>query len=57
MSGSIARITEPFGAFFAVYWLARIGIDGAEGFSYGVDADWKPRDGPADESESGGFIK
>jgi len=52
MSGSI-EYRRTIGALFAVYWLARIGIDGAEGFSYGVDEDWKPRDQPADESESG----
>jgi len=41
------------GALFAVYWLARIGIDGAEGFSYGVDEDWLPRMKPADENDGG----
>ena len=31
------------GAFFAVYWLMRIGIDGERGFSFGVDDDaWTP---------------
>eukprot|EP00929_Paragymnodinium_shiwhaense_P013106 TRINITY_DN120972_c0_g1_i1.p1 TRINITY_DN120972_c0_g1~~TRINITY_DN120972_c0_g1_i1.p1 ORF type:complete len:912 (-),score=183.20 TRINITY_DN120972_c0_g1_i1:119-2854(-) len=28
------------GAFFAVYWLMRLDIDGREGFSFGVDADY-----------------
>ena len=35
------------GAFFAIYWLARIGIDGERGFSYGVDEKsegWAPLD-------------
>ena len=27
-------------ALFCVYWLARIGIDGERGFSFGVDDDW-----------------
>ena len=31
------------GALFCVYWLARIGIDGELGFSFGVDNDWTPR--------------
>jgi len=30
------------GCFFAIYWLARLKIDGKEGFSFGVDEDWKP---------------
>ena len=31
------------GAFFAVYWLMRIGIDGERGFSFGVDDEtWQP---------------
>ena len=31
------------GAFFAVYWLARIGIDGERGFAFGVDDQtWEP---------------
>lgn len=30
------------GALFAVYWLARIGIDGECGFSFGVDSQWRP---------------
>jgi len=30
------------GAFFAVYWLFRLDIDGKEGFSNGVDAQWRP---------------
>jgi len=30
------------GAFFAIYWLMRIGSDGKDGFSFGVDQDWKP---------------
>lgn len=29
------------GAFFAVYWLMRLDIDGKEGFSFGVDSNWK----------------
>mmetsp|Transcript_16919 Transcript_16919/g.31578 ORF Transcript_16919/g.31578 Transcript_16919/m.31578 type:complete len:971 (-) Transcript_16919:71-2983(-) len=30
------------GAFFAIYWLMRLHCDGKEGFSFGVDEDWKP---------------
>jgi hypothetical protein len=31
------------GAFFALYWLSRIGIDGERGFSFGVDDEsWEP---------------
>jgi len=31
------------GAFFAIYWLTRIGIDGERGFSFGVDDNkWHP---------------
>jgi len=39
------------GAFFAVYWLMRIGIDGERGFSFGVDEKtWTPLT-PADVSK------
>lgn len=31
------------GALYAFYWLARLDIDGKEGFSFGVDASWEPR--------------
>ena len=37
------------GALFAVYWLARVGIDGPEGFCFGVDEKWRPRQVPNDE--------
>ena len=30
------------GAFFALYWLARIGLDGEDGFCFGVDPEWQP---------------
>jgi len=30
------------GAFFAIYWLMRLNTDGKDGFSFGVDAQWKP---------------
>ena len=30
------------GAFFALYWLMRIGIDGKDGFVRGVDENWGP---------------
>ena len=30
------------GAMFAVYWLTRIGIDGEDGFCFGVDDNWDP---------------
>jgi len=29
------------GAFFAIYWLMRLPIDGKDGFSFGVDGAWK----------------
>eukprot|EP00401_Gymnodinium_catenatum_P024772 CAMPEP_0117580604 /NCGR_PEP_ID=MMETSP0784-20121206/65310_1 /TAXON_ID=39447 /ORGANISM="" /LENGTH=888 /DNA_ID=CAMNT_0005380715 /DNA_START=29 /DNA_END=2696 /DNA_ORIENTATION=- len=29
-------------AFFAIYWLMRLHIDGKEGFTYGVDDAWQP---------------
>jgi hypothetical protein len=36
------------GALFAVYWLARIGIDGERGFSFGVDGSWAANAVPAE---------
>eukprot|EP00443_Scrippsiella_acuminata_P001159 CAMPEP_0115354902 /NCGR_PEP_ID=MMETSP0270-20121206/98830_1 /TAXON_ID=71861 /ORGANISM="Scrippsiella trochoidea, Strain CCMP3099" /LENGTH=914 /DNA_ID=CAMNT_0002777259 /DNA_START=29 /DNA_END=2774 /DNA_ORIENTATION=+ len=30
------------GAFFAIYWMMRLDIDGKEGFTNGVDDHWKP---------------
>mmetsp|Transcript_16583 Transcript_16583/g.38828 ORF Transcript_16583/g.38828 Transcript_16583/m.38828 type:complete len:1285 (-) Transcript_16583:107-3961(-) len=30
------------GAMFAVYWLMRIDLDGAQSFTFGVDNNWKP---------------
>jgi len=30
------------GALFAVYWLMRLDGDGAQAFSFGVDAEWQP---------------
>eukprot|EP00425_Heterocapsa_triquetra_P043850 CAMPEP_0195086444 /NCGR_PEP_ID=MMETSP0448-20130528/26578_1 /TAXON_ID=66468 /ORGANISM="Heterocapsa triquestra, Strain CCMP 448" /LENGTH=894 /DNA_ID=CAMNT_0040119929 /DNA_START=141 /DNA_END=2823 /DNA_ORIENTATION=+ len=30
------------GAFFAIFWLMRLDVDGKEGFSFGVKDDWKP---------------
>ncbi|CAJ1447429.1 unnamed protein product, partial [Effrenium voratum] len=47
-------------AFFAIYWLMRLDIDGRQGFSFGTDDDWKAlqesavKDGEvAMQSESG----
>ena len=40
-------------ALFCVYWLARIGIDGERGFSFGVDNDWTPRPIPTPSTEGG----
>lgn len=40
------------GAMFAVYWLARIGIDGERGFSFGVDESWAANALPAEASPS-----
>jgi len=37
------------GAFFALYWLMRIGIDGEDGFCFGVDSDWNVLGGRLDE--------
>jgi len=30
------------GAFFAIYWLMRLHVDGKDGFAFGVDEDWVP---------------
>jgi hypothetical protein len=30
------------GAFYAIFWLLRLHIDGKEGFCFGVDEDWVP---------------
>ena len=30
------------GAFFAIYWLGRLHIDGQNGFCFGVDDNWNP---------------
>jgi hypothetical protein len=30
------------GAFFAIYWLMRLHGDGKEGFTFGVDKEWRP---------------
>lgn len=30
------------GTFFAIYWLLRLGVDGKEGFCFGVDEQYKP---------------
>jgi len=30
------------GAFFAIYWLMRLDVDGKEGFSFGVDDEYRP---------------
>jgi hypothetical protein len=30
------------GAFFAIYWLMRLPLDGKDGFSFGVDDNWTP---------------
>jgi len=38
------------GSLFAVYWLARLGIDGERGFSFGVDDEWVPRQPPTAEA-------
>mmetsp|Transcript_115579 Transcript_115579/g.367465 ORF Transcript_115579/g.367465 Transcript_115579/m.367465 type:complete len:845 (+) Transcript_115579:222-2756(+) len=35
------------GAFFAVYWLLRLGADGKQGFCFGMDEVWKTKAGPA----------
>ena len=52
-----AEYRRTIGALFAVYWLVRIGIDGAEGFSYGVDDSWAPRAAPAEPAGSGAAKK
>ena len=41
-----AEYRRTLGALFAVYWVARIGIDGAAGFSFGVNDAWAPRPVP-----------
>mmetsp|Transcript_579 Transcript_579/g.1955 ORF Transcript_579/g.1955 Transcript_579/m.1955 type:complete len:626 (-) Transcript_579:317-2194(-) len=35
-------------SLFSIYWLARIGIDGELGLSFGVDDDWRPRQPPSE---------
>lgn len=30
------------GAFFAIYWMMRVDVDGRDGFTNGVDEDWMP---------------
>mmetsp|Transcript_10406 Transcript_10406/g.32905 ORF Transcript_10406/g.32905 Transcript_10406/m.32905 type:complete len:862 (+) Transcript_10406:290-2875(+) len=30
------------GAFFAIYWLMRLEVDGKDGFTFGVDSNWVP---------------
>uniref|UniRef100_A0A7S2N7H0 Uncharacterized protein n=1 Tax=Haptolina brevifila TaxID=156173 RepID=A0A7S2N7H0_9EUKA len=41
--GAEAEYLRTIGALFALYWLARIDIDGARGFTFGVDeATWQP---------------
>ena len=44
-SGRTAEVEyqRTIGAMFAVYWLLRLGIDGEDGFCYGVDKDFKVR--------------
>jgi len=42
------------GAFFAIYWLMRLEVDGRKGFTYGVGArDWVPLGGMPKDEESG----
>ena len=47
-----AEYRRTIGALFAVYWIARIGIDGALGFSFGVDDNWSPRTAPNPRADS-----
>ena len=52
-----AEYLRTLGAFFAIYWLARIGIDGEDGFSFGVDeaaASWPPRKTAVTETSRSG---
>mmetsp|Transcript_92809 Transcript_92809/g.267996 ORF Transcript_92809/g.267996 Transcript_92809/m.267996 type:complete len:1023 (+) Transcript_92809:123-3191(+) len=37
-----AEYQRTVGAFFAIYWLCRIDIDGMDGFCNGVDEKWRP---------------
>eukprot|EP00435_Cladocopium_sp_Y103_P063178 s15_g24.t1 len=39
------------GAFFAIYWLFRLPLDGKHGFCRGVDESWKPVESREGESE------
>jgi hypothetical protein len=45
-SGSGRTLGDEFqrtvGAFYAIYWLMRLRGDGKDGFSFGVDDQWKP---------------
>jgi len=36
------------GAFFSFYWLMRLGLDGPDSFSFGVNEDWSPKRPPSD---------
>jgi hypothetical protein len=49
----IEEYRRALGSLFAVYWLARLGIDGELGFSFGVDDDWVPRQPPTAEALEG----
>mmetsp|Transcript_57744 Transcript_57744/g.159242 ORF Transcript_57744/g.159242 Transcript_57744/m.159242 type:complete len:546 (+) Transcript_57744:1155-2792(+) len=44
-SGRTAEVEyqRTIGAMFAVYWLLRLGVDGEDGFCYGVNSDFKIR--------------
>jgi len=39
------------GAFFAIYWMMRIDIDGQDGFACGVDENWQPITGVVDKED------
>jgi len=45
-SGSGRTLGDEFqrtmGAFYAIYWLLRLRSDGKDGFTFGVDEDWRP---------------
>jgi len=44
------------GAFFAIYWLARLDIDGAKGFTFGVDPKtWQPREQADEDREDNSY--
>ena len=52
-AGGETEYLRTMGAFFAIYWVSRLGMDGERGFSFGVDEsdrDWKPAEVDGDDA-------